>query len=61
MEQSAEFERLAMAELSAAQEAATEEARRTHLNQAAIYATESERVRRRLLEASAKNPWASGP
>ena len=61
MEQSAEFERLAMAELSAAREATTEEARRTHLNQAAIYATESERARRCLSKISAKNPFAPGP
>ena len=41
-----DFERLALSELDAAKEAATEEERRARLNQAAIYATEGERARR---------------
>ena len=56
-----DFERLAMAELDAAKEAATDEERRAHLNQAATYAAEAERARRRASEANAHLPRPNAP
>ena len=56
-----DFERLALSELDAAKEAATEEERRARLNQAAIYATEAERARQRAPDAAGQSPCPDAP